>query len=130
MSPPPWTIPLWDHTLPGLYPTRNIPPRGHRPPPRNHKKRMVRILLECVLVYVIVVNLSETAEVDNAVFGKMTSKDLIVMLSTSANIVSRHTSFVGVDKVIPLVVLQQYVLTDPTFSLVVGGDIPNLTMFL
>ena len=51
------------------------------------------------LVYVIHVNLSETAEVDNAVFGKMTSKDLIVMLSTSANIVSRHTSFVGVDKV-------------------------------
>ena len=54
-------------------------------------------------------------------FGKMTSKDLIVMLSTSANIVSRHTSFVGVDKVIHPVVLQQYVLTDPTFSLGVGG---------
>ena len=52
--------------------------------------------------YVILVSfvyLLETAEVDNAVFGKMTSKDLIVMLSTSANIVSRHTSFVGVDKV-------------------------------
>ena len=45
------------------------------------------------------VYLSETAEVNNAVFGKMTAKDLIVMLSTSANIVSRHTSFIGVDKV-------------------------------
>ena len=37
--------------------------------------------------------------VDDKVFGKMATKDLIVLLSTSANIVSRHTSFVGVDKV-------------------------------
>ena len=33
MFPPPWTIPLWDHTLPGLYPTRNIPPPAATAPP-------------------------------------------------------------------------------------------------
>ncbi len=36
----------------------------------------------------------------------MAEKDLIILLSTSANIVSRHTAFVGVDKV-RLIILEK-----------------------
>ncbi len=45
------------------------------------------------------ISFSGDAEVENVVFGKMKQKDLVVLLSVSANVASRHTSFVGVDKV-------------------------------
>ncbi len=69
--------------------------------PKSDRDRFAYILQyhhNYTTIYLYVIGDSST-EVEDNVFGKMAEKDLIILLSTSANIVSRHTAFVGVDKV-------------------------------